>query len=515
MSTISDPQQRSFRLSMLINDTRYRGITFQVIALIALIAAMAYLGMNLIANLTAAGLNISYEFLGEPSGYDINQRPIEYDSQSSHMRAAMVGIINTLIVAFLACVTATILGIVAGVLRISNNWVVSKLMAVYVEAFRNVPVLIWILIIFSVMPVSLPAPNAYRGTDPDSSMLLGSVAFTNRGVYVPEPILGPGGGLLLVVLVASIIGVIAYRRYATKTLYDTGRLLPMGWPSLAILIVPSLIVWLAFSLTVGGARNTVLVPEGAAANLSLSEWVNEQGRATLCQVSGSSSAVVAKNALLRERAARLNGPVDDRVDIRVGSNDVATRADAIAAFEGGSCDVLVLPPAEAAAVTTGVALSTQLREGRPIELDPPYLSGFNFTDGITVRGSLIALWLALAIYTGAFIAENVRAGIQAISKGQTEAAASLGLRPNRIMSLVVLPQALRVIIPPLISQYLNITKNSSLAIAVGYMDITGTLGGITLNQTGRELECLLLLMLIYLTISLSISAVMNVYNNSV
>ena len=153
--------------------------------------------------------------------------------------------------------------------------------------------------------------------------------------------------------------------------------------------------------------------------------------------------------------------------------------------------------------------------GMPISLDYPALAGFNFQGGIQVRGSLIALWLALAIYTGAFIAENVRAGIQAINRGQTEAAASLGLRPGRIMNLVILPQALRVIIPPLISQYLNITKNSSLAIAVGYMDITGTLGGITLNQTGRAIECILLLMLFYLTISLLISAVMNVYNQSV
>ena len=143
----------------------------------------------------------------------------------------------------------------------------------------------------------------------------------------------------------------------------------------------------------------------------------------------------------------------------------------------------------------------------------PELKGFNFKGGTHLRNSLIALWLALSLYTAAFIAEIVRAGILAISKGQTEAAGALGLRPNKIMSLVILPQALRVIIPPLISNYLNLTKNSSLAIAVGYMDITGTLGGITLNQTGRELETLLLLMLIYLCISLSISAVMNWYNN--
>jgi len=146
--------------------------------------------------------------------------------------------------------------------------------------------------------------------------------------------------------------------------------------------------------------------------------------------------------------------------------------------------------------------------------DVPALKGFNFGGGIKIGGPLIALWFALSIYTGAFIAENVRAGIQAVSKGQTEAAAALGLRSGRIMNLVVLPQALRVIIPPLISQYLNITKNSSLAIAVGYADITATLGGITLNQTGRAIECVLLLMAFYLIISLLISTFMNIYNNS-
>ena len=153
--------------------------------------------------------------------------------------------------------------------------------------------------------------------------------------------------------------------------------------------------------------------------------------------------------------------------------------------------------------------------GRPIGLSLPELKGFNFQGGLFVRNSFMALWLALSLYTAAFIAENVRAGIQAISKGQTEAAYSLGLPPNRTMNLVILPQALRIIIPPLISQYLNLTKNSSLAIAVGYMDVTGTLGGITLNQTGKEMECILLLMAFYLTVSLLISSVMNVYNNAV
>jgi len=384
---------------MLINDTRYRSYTFQFVALLAVIALFAYLGSNLMQNLRDAGLNISYEFLGEPSGYDINQTLIEYDSRSSHWRASVAGILNTLLVAFLGCLTATVLGVVVGVLRLSKNWLVRKLMAGYVEAFRNVPVLIWIIIIFTVMTAVLPAPSAFRGDDPDRTMLFDAFAFTNRGVYIPKPIWLEGSGIVVGVFIASIIGMFAYRRYATKLLYDTGKLLPMGWPSLVILIVPTLLVFFIL--------------------------------------------------------------------------------------------------------------------GRPIALEYPALKGFNFQGGTHIRGSLIALWFALAIYTGAFIAENVRAGILAVSKGQTEAAASLGLRPGRIMNLVILPQALRVIIPPVISQYLNLTKNSSLAIAVGYMDITGTLGGITLNQTGRAIETVLLLMLFYLAISLAISGVMNVYNNSV
>ena len=398
MTTLSDPPRESFRLSMLINDTRYRAYTFQFIALMLVLALFAYLGSNLVANLRAAGLNISYEFLGESSNYDINQTLIDYTSQSSHLRASIVGVLNTLLVAFLACVTATIIGVIAGVARLSPNWLVRKLMAGYVEAFRNVPVLIWIIIIFTIMTAVLPAPSAFRGEDPDASMLFGAVAFTNRGLYLPAPIWGPGSLVVVLVFIASIVGVFAYRRYATKLLYDTGKLLPMGWPSLAIFILPTLLVYFLL--------------------------------------------------------------------------------------------------------------------GRPITLEYPELAGFNFQGGTQILGSLIALWWALAIYTGAFIAENVRAGIQAVSKGQTEAAASLGLRPKRIMNLVVLPQALRVIIPPLISNYLNITKNSSLAIAVGYMDVTGTLGGITLNQTGRAIEAILLLMLFSLLISLAISALMNVYNNA-
>ena len=400
MTTLTDPPEGAFRLSMLLNDTRYRSYTFQGIALVLLISVVVYLANNLMTNLRDLGLNISYEFLGSPAGYDINQTLIGYDSQSTNLRAAFVGIINTMLVAVLACTTATFFGVISGVLRLSNNWLVRKLMAFYVEIFRNVPVLIWIIIIFTVLTAVLPGSRAYLGAEPEKELFLGYFAFTNRGVYAPAPIWNAGSGVVIAVFIASIIGIFAYRRYAKNLLYATGKLLPTGWPTLAILIVPTV---LAFFIM-----------------------------------------------------------------------------------------------------------------GQPIGLDAPdpLANRFNLKGGIQIGAPLIALWFALSIYTGAFIAENVRAGIQAVSKGQTEAAAALGLRSGRIMNLVVLPQALRVIIPPLISNYLNITKNTSLAIAVGYADITATLGGITLNQTGRAIECVLLLMLFYLVISLGISMLMNVYNNA-
>jgi general L-amino acid transport system permease protein len=403
MTTLSDPPKGDFRIGMLLSDTRYRSYTFQFLALLAIILSVSYLVSNLLANLDRLGQDLSYEFLGAPAGYDINQQPIPYDSQDTHLRAAVVGALNTLIVAFLACVTATVFGVIAGVLRLSNNWIISKLMSIYVEIFRNIPVLIWLIIIFTIT-ANVFAPIAeFRiprdGTDPARTLIFGVMAFTNQGVFIPRLTFDAGGAVVMWTFIASIIGIFVYKGYIKKHLFDTGRELPFWLPALAIFFIPTLLMFFIL--------------------------------------------------------------------------------------------------------------------GRPVGVELPEMGRFRFEGGLQLRTSFIALWFALSIYTGAFIAENVRAGILAISKGQTEAASALGLRPNRTMSLVVLPQALRVIIPPLISQYLNITKNSSLAIAVGYMDLTGTLGGITLNQTGRAIECILLLMLFYLTISLLISLFMNWYNNSV
>lgn len=387
------PAEPPFRITMLWRDDRYRSGFIQVVTLMLVMLAASWLVSNAITNLSNQGKNFDFGFLWQPANYDINQRLIEYDSRDTNARAALVGILNTLLVALMGCITATVVGVFVGVLRLSKNWLIAKLMTVFVEIFRNVPVLIWILLVAAVVNESLPSPRAFRGVD------TGAIVATNRGLYVPAPVLGDYAGIVIAVFLAAIAAVIALRVYARKRQAATGEQLPVLWLSLAILIVPTGLVYFA--------------------------------------------------------------------------------------------------------------------AGSPITLEYPELKGFNFRGGTFMRDSLIALWIALSLYTAAFIAEIVRAGILSVSHGQTEAAFALGLRPNRTMNLIILPQALRVIIPPLISQFLNLTKNSSLAIAVGYMDATGTLGGITLNQTGREMECILLLMAFYLIVSLAISAAMNVYNSRV
>ena len=189
MATLSDPPQESFRLSQLIYDTRYRSITIQVVAFIAFMAIFAWLLTNTYYNLQALGKSFEFGFLGERAGYDINQRPIEYTNDSSHFRATLVGLVNTLIIAVLGCILATIVGVIAGVLRLSKNWLTARLMAFYVESFRNIPVLLWIIAFFAILTEATPRPNAFRGDSPTASMLLNeSVAITNRGTYIPRPI---------------------------------------------------------------------------------------------------------------------------------------------------------------------------------------------------------------------------------------------------------------------------------------------------------------------------------------
>ena len=434
MALAADAPKNGFRLSQLIYDTRYRSITIQLIVLILFVLFLSWLVNNTMANLAAKDKDINFGFLWSRAGYDIDQQLIPYTNDSTHFRALLIGLLNTIAVAFFACIGATVLGVIAGVLRLSKNWLVARLMTVYVEVFRNVPLLLWIVLTFTffsevpkepkdfkvtqVMVESWSGPADTRIFPAASKILFDTVAVTNRGTNIPAPLLyRPLGGfevggipinlstIAVILVLAGSIQVNRRIRAQAKAVQEATGVRPVTWwKSIAVIVLPTLALLVALGLH----------------------------------------------------------------------------------FE-----IPAFPASE-----TGVS------------------KGFNFQGGINVAHSFTALLIALILYSATYIAEGVRAGILAISRGQSEAAFALGLRPGRTTSLIVLPQALRVIIPPLISQYLNITKNTTLGIAISYLDLKGTLGGITLNQTGRELECMLLMMLIYLCLSLMISAVMNAYNDA-
>jgi len=378
--------------SRLWRDEKSRSVIIQIITVSLIFGFSVYLIRNAIVNLEAIGKGFSFDYLWQPSSYDINQHLIEYNSRSTHFRAMLVGILNTLLVAVSGIVAATILGFTLGVLRLSKNWLASKLAQVYIEYVRNVPVLLHILLVYGIIVHTLPVPREANS--------LGELAFlTNRGLCTPKPLFEP---LFLVVLALFAVGIIFtiwFRRYAQKVQDETGKQYPVFWICLgAILGVPLLFYFLL---------------------------------------------------------------------------------------------------------------------GSPITWDIPEFQRFNFDGGMVLRPEFIALWLSLSLYTAAFIGEIVRSGIVAVDYGQTEASLSLGINMGNTLSLIIIPQALRVIVPPLTSQYLNITKNSSLAIAIGYMDIVATIGGISLNQTGREMESMIIVLLLYLVLSLLISGIMNFYNKRI
>ena len=456
MTMATSVPKESFRLSMLLYDTRFRSYTIQIVVLILFLAALGWLVNNTVQNLAAKDRTFDFGFLFNRAGYDINPHLINYTNDDTHGRALLVGLLNTLSVAIFGCIFATILGVAAGVLRLSSNWIVARLMTVYVEITRNVPVLLWIIVTYVALAETTSPPSAFKitpdmvkeGIAPEASMhLWDSVAITNREISIPAPLVRHSLGSIdfglfslsldFVAFVALLVASIAVSRWlgrrATRIQEETGRR-PLTWPlRAAVLILPVV-------------------------------------------------------ALLTAQGFHLERPSMWKTD---------TNGDYILVDSTGQelvdANGLALPDAEGQRIT----------------------SGFNFRGGIPLTHAFTALLVGLVFYTGAYIAEIVRAGILAVSRGQSEAAYALGLAPQRTMNLVVLPQALRVIVPPLISQYLNLTKNTSLAAAVSFMDLKGTLGGITMNQTGKELECMLLMMGIYLVLSLIISAVMNVYNKAV
>lgn len=382
----------SFTIGSLWTDKRYRGVIIQVVVITLVFAFVWYVVGNAIENLARLGKTFGFSFLQQPASYDINQHLIEYNSRDTHLRAAVVGVLNTLMIAIAGIILATIFGFFLGVLRLSPNWLVNRLAYCYIEFMRNVPVLVHILLVHGLIINTLPKPR-------EALNYADSVFLSNRGFYVPKPVGEPLFWAVLAALAIGIVGTFIYRRYARQLQADTGRQSPVFWVSIGLI--------------------------------------------------------------------------------------------------------------------AGLPMLVFLVTGMPLSWDVPALKGFNFKGGMVLKPEFIALWLALSMYTAAFIAEVVRAGILAVSHGQTEASLALGLPRRRTMNLVVIPQALRVILPPLTSQYLNLTKNSSLAIAIGYMDIVATIGGISLNQTGKEMECMIIVLGLYLLFSLTISSIMNWYNRRI
>ncbi|MDB2488453.1 ABC transporter permease subunit [Alphaproteobacteria bacterium] len=365
-----------------------RDVLMQAAVLGALLLAMVWLVANVQSNLERQNINSGFGFLSERAGFGINQTLIDYTEDSSFGRVLTVGLLNTLLVSVLGVFFATVLGFSLGVARLSSNWLINKTAMVYVEIFRNVPLLLQIMFWYFGVLRNLPTPR--------QAVSFGDAIFlSNRGIVVPAVEAGSGAEWYAAALAIGVAASIWLRRRARLALAD-GTMMPIWRPLLMV---------------------------------------------------------------------------------------------TVASF--------------------GVAA---LLAGVPFSLDVPALKGFNFRGGITVIPEFVALLLALSLYTAAFIAEIVRAGIQSVSKGQREAAAALGLPDKAALSLVVIPQALRVIIPPLTSQYLNLTKNSSLAVAIAYPDIVSVFAGTTLTQVGQAVEIIFITMMIYLSLSLLTSYAMNRYN---
>jgi general L-amino acid transport system permease protein len=373
------------------NNPSVRAVVYQVLLVGGVIAVGAYLVHNTLVNLERQGIATGFGFLNREAAFEIGESLIPYTPADTYGRALLVGLLNTLCVAGIGIVLATILGTIIGIARLSTNWLISKLASFYVETVRNIPVLLQLIVWWDILRVSAPGPREAWQPVPD-------VFISNRGVIYPVPI------------------------------YDPVHL----WVGAALVL-------------------------GIVASVFVTRWARARQMAT-----GKQFPVLKTNA----------------------------------------------------ALIIGLPLLVFVIGGMPLELDKPELRGFNFSGGHVVSPEFVALLIGLVVYTGAFIAEIVRAGILAVSWGQTEAAMALGLRRGLALRLVVLPQALRVIVPPMTSQYLNLTKNSSLAVAIGFPDLQ-SIANTTMNQTGQAIEGIALSMAVYLTISLLISLFMNWYNRFV
>jgi general L-amino acid transport system permease protein len=374
----------------LARDTALRGVAVQVLFLVVLVLLIYEAVATGLANMRTHHIPTDFSFWNEPAGFDIDQHLIAYSAASTYGRAFLVGLLNTLVVAAIGIVLASLLGFAIGAARLSRNFIVARLAALYVEATRNVPLLLQLLFWYNAVLKALPGPR-------QSLALPGEIYLNDRGLFVPAPVFAPAANFVLLAFALGVIAGISYWLWARR------RRVHESLPAAAVAVL----LILAFSLAV------------------------------------------------------------------------------------------------------------YFLVGRPIGFAVPIFKGFNFVGGATLLPEFVALVFSLVLYTAAFIAEIVRAGIEGVPKGQGEAAAALGLREPQARKYVIVPQAMRLIVPPLTSQYLNLFKNSSLAVFIGYPDLIQVFAGTVLNQTGAAVPIIATTMAVYLAVSLATSLAMNLYNRRI
>lgn len=369
-------------------DEAKRSVIYQLLVILMVGGLGYYLISNTVSNLNRQAIATGFSFLEKEASFEIGETSIAYSAADTYARALIVGVLNTLKVSFIGIILTTLLGTLVGIARLSTNWLISKLAAVYIELLQDVPVLLQLFFWYAFFYEILPSPR--QALNPISGVFL-----SNRGLVMAVPAANKAWSAMLAVFLAAAVFAYLVNRWANKHQARTGKRIPLFWVNGTLICAAPFFTWIGY--------------------------------------------------------------------------------------------------------------------GAPMQMDVPQLAGFNFKGGLNVSPEFAALLFGLVLYTSAFVAEIVRAGIQSVNKGQIEAAKALGLRPGRILNLVVLPQALRVIIPPLTSQMLNLIKNSSLAVAIGYPDFV-SVANTTINQTGQAIEGVALIMVVYLCLSLLTSAFMNWYN---
>jgi general L-amino acid transport system permease protein len=377
------------KIGSFIFNRSVQGVFYQLITLGLVALGIYYIVTNTARNMLERGLASGFHFLGVESQFDIGMTLIEYSPTSTYFDSFIVGLLNTLLVAGIGILFATIIGFTVGIMRLSSNWLIAKIAEAYVEILRNIPLLLQIFFWYFAVLRALPKPK-------QSLELYDSFFLNNRGLFIPDTVFGEGSSIIFYLLWLTIIISIGIFIWAKRRQNRTGERFPAFYVSTALIL--------------------------------------------------------------------------------------------------------------------GTFFISLVATGFPVSFEYPELKGFNFKGGVKLIPELVALTFALAMYTASFIAEVVRGGIMAVSKGQTEAAKSVGLKQNLILRLIIIPQALRVIVPPLTNQYLNLTKNSSLAAAIAYPDLVLVFAGTALMQTGQAIEIIGMVMGVYLFLSLFTSLIMNLFN---